>query len=388
MFRDLIVGLSYLHGLNIIHRDIKPDNLLVTYLGRVKIADFGVSHQFPDAFDDILTSSAGSPAFIAPELCIAGGRASGRAVDIWAAGITLYYMVFGNVPFMADNLLDLHECILNDPVVFPHSIEPDLQDLIEKMLDKNPDTRIRLGDIMQHTWVTCNNLMPLECTNIATIAAAPPSSTQRLPENATSQTIKTRQKRFSSKRFPSGVHLNDLEKDNSVIDDSSFTDTDTEDDYGSTGVTDTDVTIPTTSPSSSLKRLPSLQLIRPSSSSSSSSNANASSSSSSSSSSSFSHGALSPEQPENDDNVVNSNEDADLAPFTPVFTETSCHSPKKTLLDGTRAPPLKAPKRRKERLSSSSKKKRTKHSRRASGTVLVTLTPCPSREMSLPLVPQ
>lgn len=65
-FRDTVMGLEYLHYQKIVHRDIKPSNLLLSDTDRVKIADFGVSLEF-EGFDALLTGTAGTPAFMAPE---------------------------------------------------------------------------------------------------------------------------------------------------------------------------------------------------------------------------------------------------------------------------------------------------------------------------------
>lgn len=82
----------------------------------LKIVDFGVSEMFIKG-DDALKSTAGSPAFMPPELCSAEQREhiSGKAADIWSMGVTLYCLVHGRVPFSNENLLVLHEMILNDP---------------------------------------------------------------------------------------------------------------------------------------------------------------------------------------------------------------------------------------------------------------------------------
>lgn len=65
-FRDVVLGLEYLHYQKIIHRDIKPSNLLVSDEDRIKIADFGVCNEFNQEDDAILTSTTGTPAFVAP----------------------------------------------------------------------------------------------------------------------------------------------------------------------------------------------------------------------------------------------------------------------------------------------------------------------------------
>ena len=79
----------------------------------MKIVDFGVSEIFVKG-NDRLKKSAGSPAFMAPELCVAKhGEISGIAADIWSMGVTLYCMIYGQTPFMTTNLLELYDMIKN-----------------------------------------------------------------------------------------------------------------------------------------------------------------------------------------------------------------------------------------------------------------------------------
>uniref|UniRef100_A0A5F9D2T6 Calcium/calmodulin dependent protein kinase kinase 1 n=1 Tax=Oryctolagus cuniculus TaxID=9986 RepID=A0A5F9D2T6_RABIT len=93
--RDVVLGLEYLHCQKIVHRDIKPSNLLLGDDGHVKIADFGVSNQF-EGNDAQLSSTAGTPAFMAPEAISDSGQSfSGKALDVWATGVTLYCFVYG-----------------------------------------------------------------------------------------------------------------------------------------------------------------------------------------------------------------------------------------------------------------------------------------------------
>ncbi|XP_061754313.1 calcium/calmodulin-dependent protein kinase kinase 1 isoform X3 [Nerophis ophidion] len=95
--RDVILGIEYLHYQKIVHRDIKPSNLLLGDDGHVKIADFGVSNQF-EGSDAMLSSTAGTPAFMAPETLSNKRKSfSGKALDVWAMGVTLYCFVFGKM---------------------------------------------------------------------------------------------------------------------------------------------------------------------------------------------------------------------------------------------------------------------------------------------------
>ncbi|KAK3598344.1 hypothetical protein CHS0354_026602 [Potamilus streckersoni] len=162
-FRDVVMGIEYLHYQKIIHRDMKPSNLLLGDDGHIKIADFGVSNEFTGT-DVYLTNTAGTPHFMAPEsLSEIKENFRGKALDIWAMGITLYFFLMGHCPFEDHNILALHNKILKDQVVFLEKpvISENVKDLILKMLDKNPENRITLPEIKEHPWVTKNGEHPL-----------------------------------------------------------------------------------------------------------------------------------------------------------------------------------------------------------------------------------
>ncbi|XP_022103834.1 calcium/calmodulin-dependent protein kinase kinase 1-like isoform X2 [Acanthaster planci] len=155
-FRDIILGIEYLHYQKIVHRDIKPSNLLLGEDNHLKIADFGVSDRF-EGIDALLSDTVGTPAFMAPEtLHEDSNKYGGRALDVWAIGITLYCFIFGHVPFQDDFILGLHAKIRNLPLPFPEDkpIPDNLKDLILKMLEKDPDKRIKIPEIKLHPWVT------------------------------------------------------------------------------------------------------------------------------------------------------------------------------------------------------------------------------------------
>ncbi|KAJ4910973.1 Serine/threonine-protein kinase GRIK2 [Raphanus sativus] len=150
--RDIVAGLMYLHAHNVIHGDIKPDNLMVTSSGTVKIGDFSVSQVFKDD-DDQLRRSPGTPVFTAPECCLVSGITySGRAADTWAVGVTLYYMILGQYPFLADTLQDTYDKIVNNPLILPDGLNPLLRDLMEGLLCKNPSERMTLKKVSEHPW--------------------------------------------------------------------------------------------------------------------------------------------------------------------------------------------------------------------------------------------
>ncbi|KAM6984358.1 calcium/calmodulin-dependent protein kinase kinase 1 [Tautogolabrus adspersus] len=162
-FRDVILGIEYLHYQKIVHRDIKPSNLLLGDDGHVKIADFGVSNQF-EGNDALLSGTAGTPAFMAPETLSDTRKSfSGKALDVWAMGVTLYCFVFGKCPFIDEYILALHNKIRTKLVDFPETqkVSEELRTLILRMLDKNPDNRITIPEIKMDQWVTQGGTDPL-----------------------------------------------------------------------------------------------------------------------------------------------------------------------------------------------------------------------------------
>ncbi|KAJ1985405.1 hypothetical protein H4R34_000059 [Dimargaris verticillata] len=172
-FQQALLGMEYLHENGIIHRDIKPDNLLLDCHGTLKIVDFGVSEMFTPKntspstiatanLADGVKANAGSPAFMAPELCRAHhGEVSGVKADIWALGVTLYCLALGQLPFTGRSVPDMYEAIVAAPLTVPDTLDADLRDLLGRILDKNPESRLTLMDIRHHPWTTNHGQRPL-----------------------------------------------------------------------------------------------------------------------------------------------------------------------------------------------------------------------------------
>ncbi|XP_076681634.1 uncharacterized protein LOC143375897 [Andrena cerasifolii] len=162
-FRDVVMGVEYLHYHKIVHRDIKPSNLLVDSDGRIKIADLGVSAELR-ASGELLSGPAGTPAFAAPETTTPGAHYSGTLCDMWSMGVTLYSLVTGRVPWDgAGSIIGVQAAVRTEPLKFPQkpALSYDLIELITKMLAKNPAERITLAEIKEHSWLTNHGTEPL-----------------------------------------------------------------------------------------------------------------------------------------------------------------------------------------------------------------------------------
>ncbi|KXT04933.1 hypothetical protein AC578_3470 [Pseudocercospora eumusae] len=175
-FRDMILGIEYLHAQGIVHRDIKPDNCLITHDDVLKIVDFGVSEMFEKDGDMNTQKSAGSPAFMPPELCVAKhGPVSGKAVDIWSMGVTLYCLRYGRIPFEKYGILEMYESIKNDEIPLEDETNKSFEDLMRRLLEKDPEKRITMEELREHPWVTRNGADPMMSAedNCATLVEAP-----------------------------------------------------------------------------------------------------------------------------------------------------------------------------------------------------------------------
>ncbi|GBP25773.1 hypothetical protein EVAR_94791_1 [Eumeta japonica] len=154
-FSQLLDGLEYLHGQGVVHKDIKPGNLLLTLNQTLKITDFGVAEAL-DMFssEDTCYTGQGSPAFQPPEIANGAETFSGFKVDIWSSGVTLYNMTTGRYPYEGDNVYRLLEAIgRGEPAPPPATLGPPLRALLIHMLRREPSQRPTLQEIRRHAWV-------------------------------------------------------------------------------------------------------------------------------------------------------------------------------------------------------------------------------------------
>mmetsp|Transcript_11284 Transcript_11284/g.20391 ORF Transcript_11284/g.20391 Transcript_11284/m.20391 type:complete len:1017 (-) Transcript_11284:2131-5181(-) len=167
VFIDAMSALEYLHKSRVVHRDIKPDNLLSKADGTVKIADFGTAKLYSHDRDDEEASdilktqktTCGTPAFTSPELCLYDSAPDGPAetypADIWSLGISLYYMVYGQVPFVATNVFKMYKSVCEDELKFPAEIKvpKEFIQLLKMLLERDPYKRATFDQIWNHSWI-------------------------------------------------------------------------------------------------------------------------------------------------------------------------------------------------------------------------------------------
>ena len=138
LFRQLIQGIKYIHSKGIVHRDIKLENILLDLNNIVKICDFGVGKLTQKG--QKLLDQCGTPVYMAPEI-IQGEGYEGFPVDIWSAGVALYIMLSGNIPFNRDKTHDLQSAIINLPYKKIEDISENANDLLKNILEKDPIKR-------------------------------------------------------------------------------------------------------------------------------------------------------------------------------------------------------------------------------------------------------
>uniref|UniRef100_A0A6S8XAE1 Aurora kinase n=1 Tax=Ditylum brightwellii TaxID=49249 RepID=A0A6S8XAE1_9STRA len=148
---DLSQALAYCHSKHVIHRDIKPENLLIGGHGEIKIADFGWSVHAPTSRRNTL---CGTLDYLPPEMV--EGREHDEQVDVWSLGVLLYEFLVGNPPFEAEGHSATYRRISRVDLRFPKGVPDDAQDLISKLLQKDPRKRMALESIPKHPWVIRN----------------------------------------------------------------------------------------------------------------------------------------------------------------------------------------------------------------------------------------
>ncbi|KAK1311928.1 CBL-interacting protein kinase 24 [Acorus calamus] len=149
-FQQLIDAVDYCHSKGVYHRDLKPENLLLDSRGNLKISDFGLSALRQQGVG-LLHTTCGTPNYVAPEVLSHQGY-DGSAADVWSCGVILFVLMAGYLPFDEADLPTLYRKVSAAEFSCPPWFSFGAKTLIHKILDPNPNTRIRIEGIRKDEW--------------------------------------------------------------------------------------------------------------------------------------------------------------------------------------------------------------------------------------------
>ncbi|XP_076943507.1 CBL-interacting serine/threonine-protein kinase 4-like [Bidens hawaiensis] len=150
-FQQLVSALNFCHENGVMHRDLKPQNILLDKDGNLKLSDFGLSALPESRTNGLLHTACGTPAFTAPEI-VRGKGYDGAKADAWSCGVILFNLLSGYLPFDDSNLPNMYRKIYSRKIVFPEWITKQPRVIIKKLLDPNPKTRMSIEKLMDLAW--------------------------------------------------------------------------------------------------------------------------------------------------------------------------------------------------------------------------------------------
>ncbi|KAF8315913.1 kinase-like protein [Clavulina sp. PMI_390] len=235
---QILDAIIWMHGLGVIHRDMKPENVLLDENMRVKITDFGTAKILADPnSDERATSFVGSPGYISPELLLSSS--CGKSADFWSVGCVIFHMIAGVQPFKALTSYLSMEKTKKAEYTFPEGIDPQARDLIANLLVVDPEKR--LGDVarggpqpirehpffkdVEWTALWTLDAPPLEA---GLVKKEPPRRRSKSKHRSTSRAARSHSRAPTANGEPSTSAI--VDEDEDVVVDDSDSDSDSDDD--------------------------------------------------------------------------------------------------------------------------------------------------------------
>lgn len=165
IFRQILLGIQYCHRLDVAHRDLKLENVLMDDADNIRIIDFGFATCYPP--DKKVKLFCGTPSYMAPEI-VSRKEYKGQPADIWALGVLLFALLTGSFPFKGLSDSDLYKKIQRGVYSMPSEVPPAAKGIIEQMLRLDPAQRPNVSEILKEEWLFVSGVFEVSKPEIHT----------------------------------------------------------------------------------------------------------------------------------------------------------------------------------------------------------------------------
>ncbi|XP_047462192.1 serine/threonine-protein kinase 36 isoform X2 [Mugil cephalus] len=217
---QLVSALYYLHSHRILHRDMKPQNILLGKSGVVKLCDFGFARAM-SVSTLVLTSIKGTPLYMSPELV--EEKPYDHTADLWSLGCILYELHTGAPPFYTNSIFHLVQLIVRDPVKWPDTMSDTCTSFLKGLLTKDPQKRLSWPDLLHHPFVADGVLVVSDTSVFSPLTVMPSPdmlamkrkqvAEKSLPTSGESRLLRKAREQRENRKKPVGSENTTIKKD-------------------------------------------------------------------------------------------------------------------------------------------------------------------------------
>nr|CAB3266653.1 serine/threonine-protein kinase 36-like [Phallusia mammillata] len=183
---QLLSALFYIHSHRILHRDMKPQNVLIGKGGVVKLCDFGFARAM-SMNTLVLTSIKGTPLYMSPELV--EERPYDHNADLWSLGCILYELFVGKPPFYTNSIFQLVSLIIKDDIKWPKTMSDNFRTFLKGLLTKDPMKRLTWPFLLKHPYVKSKILISQDDKHSSPLTTEPSESVRREKEKMSQKIV-------------------------------------------------------------------------------------------------------------------------------------------------------------------------------------------------------